>query len=124
MKKILVADDEQAIREMVKEKLEQHKFSVITAADGQEAFIVCENHLPDLVLLDIAMPVMDGYAACEKIKKDPRTKNIPVLFLTGKELEPDGIMQRCQDLFADGHVSKTASLEELVKKIVEVIGAA
>ncbi len=124
MKKIVIADDESPIRDMLKERLEKQKFDVLTASDGQEAFIICKNHLPDLVLLDIAMPVMDGYEACQKIKTDPRTRKIPVLFLTGKELNPDGIMKRCRDLCADGHISKSSSLKELVDKITEAIKAA
>jgi CheY-like chemotaxis protein len=122
MKKILVVDDEKEIRELTKERLIQNKYAVLTASSGNEAIIIAKNHQPDLILLDIAMPEMDGYQACEELKQDKKTKDIPVLFLTGKDLDPKGLTERCNELSAHGHISKMSSLREMIEKIQEIIG--
>lgn len=124
MKKILVVDDEKEIRDLIKERLAQNKYAVMTASSGEEALIICKRSLPDLILLDIAMPEMDGYSTCEKLKQDKKTKNIPVLFLTGKDLEPEGIIERCRNLDACGYISKLSTLKELLEKIEKIIGLA
>ncbi len=123
MKKILIVDDEKDVRDLLEERLTQSKYTVRTAANGKEALNIAATTRPDLVLLDIAMPEMDGYLTCENLKKSPKTRDIPILFLTGKDLDPDGILQRCRDLGAAGHFSKLSSLTELLKKIKEIIGA-
>ncbi len=121
-KKILIVDDEKEIRDLLKDKLTKDKYTVKTAANGQEALAMCRINPPDLVLLDIAMREMDGYQTCEKLKEDPKTKDIPVLFLTGKDLEPKAIVERCKNLGAFGHISKLSTLKDLLEKIKEVIG--
>lgn len=122
MKKILIVDDEKDIRDLLRERLEQNKYVVMTAASGPEALTICKANTPDLALLDIAMPGMDGYQTCEKLKENPKVKDMPVLFLTGKDLEPTGIIERCKNLGAHGHISKLSTLKELLEKIKEVIG--
>jgi len=122
MKKILVVDDEKEIRELIKNRLALNKYQVISAATGQEAIIISKTDLPDLILLDIGMPEMDGYQTCEELKQDKKTKDIPVLFLTGKDLDPKGLTERCNELFAYGHISKMSSLREMIEKIQEIIG--
>jgi len=121
MKKVLVVDDEKDIRDLIKDKLSANKYAVITAGNGEEALIVARNNKPDLILLDIAMPGIDGYTTCEKLKNEPVTKNIPILFLTGKDLDLSGIQQRCSNLGANGYVSKMATLKELIEDIKKVI---
>lgn len=121
MKKILVVDDEKEIRDLIKEKLTQDKYRVMTASSGTEALIICKTSRPDLILLDIAMPEIDGYETCAKLKQDPKTKDIPVLFLTGKDLEPEGIMERCKNLGVVGYISKLSTLKELLEKVREII---
>lgn len=121
-KKILIVDDEKEIRDLLKDKLTQSKYTVKTVANGQEALAMCRINPPDLVLLDIAMREMDGYQTCEKLKQDPKTKDIPILFLTGKELEASGIIERCKKLGVRGHISKLSTLKELLGKVKEVIG--
>jgi len=122
MKKILVVDDEKEIRELIKERLTQSDYAVMTASDGQEAVIIAEANQPDLILLDIAMPKMDGYQTSEKLRKDSKTKNIPILFLTGKDLGDHGIMEHCNSLGACGYIPKLSSLKELLEKIQEIVG--
>jgi len=121
MKKILVVDDEKEIRELIKEGLEKNKYTALTASSGQEALALCKIHKPDLVLLDIAMPLMDGYQVCAALKQDVQTQTIPVIFLTGKDLDPHGILERSQDLGASGYVNKPSTLRDLLEKIKEIL---
>jgi len=109
------------LESIIKGKFTQDKFAVITASSGQEALILAKTKRPHLILLDIAMPEMDGYQTCEELQKDPQTKNIPVLFLTGKDLEPQTIIEHCQDLSTAGYVSKLDSLQDLLEKIKEIL---
>ncbi len=81
---ILIAEDEQDIRDLIEFTLKYVGHKVICAANGQEAFQKAREINPDLILLDVRMPVMSGIEACEKIKADPKTKNIPVVFLSAK----------------------------------------
>ncbi|MCX5700622.1 MAG: response regulator [Candidatus Omnitrophica bacterium] len=121
MKKILVVDDEKDIRDLIKEALTKEKFSVITVSSGEEAIVLAKTDKPHLILLDIAMPGMDGYITCEELQKDSKTRNIPVLFLTGKDLDEQSIIGHCQNLCAAGYVSKTSSLKDLLEKVKEAL---
>lgn len=121
MKKILVVDDEKEVRELIKAGLDKTKYATLTAANGEEALNICKKNKPDLILLDIAMPMMDGYQVCEKLKQDPQTKDIPVLFLTGKDLDPRGIIERYEDLGACGYIPKPSTLKDLLDKIAEIL---
>lgn len=81
-KKILIVDDEEDALTVLENRLSTSGYSVIKADNGQEAIRLAKDEQPDLVLLDIAMPGMDGAEVAEILKKDPDTKNIPVVFLT------------------------------------------
>jgi CheY-like chemotaxis protein len=121
MKKILVVDDENDVRELIKAGLDRTGYTTLTAASGAQALSICKTDKPDLILLDIAMPMMDGYQVCEKLKQDPQTKDIPVLFLTGKDLDPRGIIERYEDLGACGYIPKPSTLKGLLEKIGEIL---
>ncbi len=121
MKKILVVDDEKEIRELIKERLAQNHYSVMTAQDGYEALLIAKTNQPDLILLDIAMPKIDGYLTCESLKKEAKTRNIPVLLLTGKDLESKSVIDRCSAVGACDYISKMSSLKELLEKVKEVL---
>jgi CheY-like chemotaxis protein len=122
MKKILVVDDEADVRDLIKAGLNKTKYTIQTAASGMEALDICKTDKPDLILLDIAMPMMDGYQVCEKLKQDRETSDIPVLFLTGKDLDPRRIIERYEKLGACGYIPKPSTLKELVDKIQEILG--
>lgn len=117
MEKILIADDEKEIRELLKEKLEKNDYHVIAVSNGKEALAAVKKEDFDLILLDVAMPLMDGYEACEKIKQDMRTKDVPVLLLTGKDLDPKSLENRLKELGASGYIHKPSTLSELLEKI-------
>jgi two-component system alkaline phosphatase synthesis response regulator PhoP len=116
MKKILVIDDEKDVRDLIRDLLEQEKFKVFTA-EPQDALTAAKVEGPDLILLDIAMPQFDGYTICEKIKSEEVIQDIPVVFLTGKELSPEGIAEHCRKLKAVGYISKLSSPEDFLSKV-------
>ena len=84
MKRILVADDESDVVELLKFLLEKDGYSVMTAANGKDALDLVKNEKPDLVLLDVMMPEMDGYSVQNQLLENPETKSIPVIILTAK----------------------------------------
>ncbi|MBU1124983.1 MAG: response regulator [Candidatus Omnitrophica bacterium] len=121
MKRILIADDEPDMQDLLKQRLEFNHYEVVGASNGEEVLKACEESAIDLVLLDIAMPRLDGYETCKRLKSNEKTKDIPVFFLTGKDLAPDGIIERCQELDACGYFPKPYDVKELLRKIAEVI---
>ena len=84
MKRILVVDDDENILSLERTILEQKGFGVTTAGGGAEALKLLDKETFDLVLLDVMMPEVDGFTVCRRIKEDPRTKELPVIFLTAK----------------------------------------
>ena len=83
-KRILVVDDDENILSLERTILEQKGFEVTTAGGGEEALRILGDHVFDLVLLDVMMPEVDGFAVCRKIKQDARLRDMPVIFLTAK----------------------------------------
>ncbi len=88
-KKILVCDDDPVILRLLQVNLELEDYDVVSAHNGSEAVEVAAAELPDLVILDIMMPIMDGYEACERIKANEATSRIPVIFLSAKAQQTD-----------------------------------
>ena len=82
--KVLIADDDHNLRQLLKEALPRHKFEVYQSADGVETWDTVRNLRPDIVLLDVMMPGMDGLEICRLMRENPQTRNIPVLMLTAK----------------------------------------
>ena len=113
MAEILVVDDERALRDGIKAVLSGEGFEVRTARDGDEAFRKIAEKRPDLVLLDVMMPKMNGFRCCEKIRATDRV--LPVVFLTAKDAEADQV--RGLGLGADDFVSKSASDAVLLARI-------
>jgi len=89
MTKILIAEDERDIRDLITYTLQFAGYEVVSAGDGEEAVQLALQEIPDLVLLDVRMPRMNGYEACKAIKADEKTKGIPVVFLSAKGQEAE-----------------------------------
>lgn len=115
--KILVADDSATVVDMIKAALEDRHFKVITAHDGQEALDKAYKEMPDLILLDIEMPKINGYMVCKRLKDDPKTKDIPIVVLTVKDKESD--RQWGLGMGADEYLSKPFEVEKIVEIIKE-----
>jgi two-component system alkaline phosphatase synthesis response regulator PhoP len=112
--KILVADDELYIRLLVKDILEP-EFTVLEASNGEEAVNITYTEQPDLVLMDILMPKLDGYTACYAIKNNEQTKGIPVVMLTGVGHELN--RQLSQEMGAAAYITKPFNPEDLLDKV-------
>jgi len=111
--KILIADDELYIRLLVKDILEP-EFTVVEASNGEEAVSTARAEQPDLVLMDILMPKLDGYTACYAIKNSEQTKDIPVVMLTGVGHELN--RQLSQEMGATSYITKPFNPEDLLDK--------
>jgi len=114
MKRILVADDEQDIRELLAEFLAS-RFEVILAENGRIALQLAMDSLPDLILLDVTMPEMEGTEVCRRLKAHPATKAIPVILLTARGELAERV--RGLNLGADDYIPKPFYPEELVARI-------
>lgn len=114
--KILVVDDEQLYRHLVKVNLEPEGYEVITAANGQEALDMVSNKHPDLVILDVMMPRLDGFETLERIRQ---FSEVPIIMLTGKTEEHDRV--KGLNTGADDYVAKPFSATELVARVKAVL---
>ncbi|WP_078593352.1 response regulator YycF [Evansella clarkii] len=110
--KILVVDDEQPIADILKFGLEKEGFEVIVANDGNEAVEKTKQHVPDLILLDIMLPYMDGMEVCREVRK---TYDMPIIMLTAKDSEIDKVLGL--EFGADDYVTKPFSTRELVARV-------
>jgi CheY-like chemotaxis protein len=119
-KKILLVDDTDTILLFLKTLLAGHDFEFLTAKNGAEAVEKARRERPDLVLLDIFMPVMDGIEACRVMKGDPELKNIPVVIVTARS-EAENV-ERCLDAGCDDYVFKPVRKLELLDKINRLLG--
>jgi two-component system, OmpR family, KDP operon response regulator KdpE len=113
---VLVADDDAPILRLVRTKLQADGYGVITAVNGQEAVELFERERPDIVVLDLMMPVMDGYDAMQQIRQ---SANVPVVILTARSAAPEKI--RGLDLGADDYVTKPFNPDELSARIAAVL---
>jgi DNA-binding LytR/AlgR family response regulator len=115
MKKILLIDDDKNIRESTKELLEVVGYNVLTAEDGSKGIKLANENKPDVIVCDIAMPVLDGYAVLNHLNKNPETSHIPVIFLTAKAEMGD--LKNGMQLGADDYICKPFKSDELLKSI-------
>ena len=119
MVKILVAEDERDIRELIAFTLRFANFEVELARNGAEAVEKAPEVNPDLILMDVRMPLMTGYEACEALKKDPITKDIPVIFLSAKGQESE--IQEGLEVGAMDYILKPFAPDELTSQVQRVL---
>lgn len=120
-KKILVADDEPTLLQLVAFTLRLEGYEVVTAQNGLEAVEKTQREGPDLVVLDVMMPKLDGFDVLQALKSDPETQGIPVIMLTG--LSDDGSVVRGWDQDVDCYLTKPfdpAELLSMVRRLIEV----
>lgn len=116
---ILIAEDNEANISTFCNYLEAKGYRLLIAKDGQEAVDITKTHHPDLILMDIQMPVMDGLEATKQIRLDPNFTNTPIIALTALAMESD--CQKCLDAGASDYLSKPVKLRELVATIQEYL---
>ena len=122
MKTVLVADDKAAGRELMRTILEQLRYRVLEAGDGIEALRLCREQLPDLIILDIHMPGLDGFEVLEKLKADERFASTPIVALTASAMGGDR-----DRAFADGftaYIAKPISLSDLRAELQRLLRGA
>lgn len=113
--KILVVEDNQDNREMVVKALKFNGYQVVEAVDGEEAIEKARTEHPDLILLDIFLPKMDGYEATRRLKGDTSLRNIPIIALTAHAMK--GSMEEALAAGCDGYIPKPIDVRELPKQI-------
>ena len=114
-KLLLIADDNESIHDILGAALRGDDFDLIHAYDGRETLELAKEQLPDLIILDILMPLVDGWDVCMELKSNPDTKHIKIIMLTGKGGQLDRALGL--DVGADDYVAKPFSLEHLCHKI-------
>lgn len=117
--KILLADDDAGFSRMISKKITEIGYTVITAADGKEALELIRTQLPDVIILDITMPRMDGFTVLEEIRKKPASKKWqPVIMVSGHtDLEN---LRKAYNLEADHYITKPCKSED-IRKVVEIM---
>jgi DNA-binding response OmpR family regulator len=117
MKKILIIEDDQTIIEALADTFQFHDFEVTTAVNGKDGYCLFAAQKPDLIILDIMLPGLDGYDICKKIRKEDQ--HIPIIMLTAKSQESDRLLGF--ELGADDYVTKPFSVKELVARVKAVL---
>ncbi len=120
MKRILAVDDEPHILKLVAFSLKSGGYEVLEATDGLSAITVALAEQPDLILLDVMMPALDGYEACRRLKTDPATSEIPVIMLTAKTQVAE--QKIGHEAGAVGYITKPFTPKDLVAQVREFLG--
>ena len=118
-KRILVVEDQEDNRQILRDLLASVDYEMVEAENGQEALTAVAEHKPDLILMDIQLPIMDGYEATRRIKADPATKNIPIIVVTSYALSGDE--GKAREAGCDAYVTKPYSPRQLLAKIREYL---
>jgi len=115
MKTVLIAEDNPINRELLRELLEIRGYTVTEACNGQEALVMVEQAPPDLLLLDIGMPLLDGFAVVRNLRENPRFASLPVVAVTAYAMQGD--RERIMDAGFDGYLSKPVNSSTLVQEL-------
>jgi CheY-like chemotaxis protein len=121
--RILLADDDADVLLVTRTRLEVSGFDVVTAADGRQALDRFKENRPDLVLLDLCMPLLDGYQVCKILKSDPATACVPVIVFSASSSHASALARTCTEIGADDHVRKPFQSQDLLNKIKKCLSA-
>jgi DNA-binding response OmpR family regulator len=117
---VLAADDDDDVLELVTFRLERSGYTVLQAHDGEEAWTLARAELPDLAVLDVMMPKLDGFELTRRIRADEATRRIPIILLTARAQDPD--VQQGFDAGADDYLRKPFSPQELRARVQAILG--
>ncbi len=120
MKKILIVDDEADIIEILQFVLETNGYKCITALDGEEGLKLAREAQPDLIILDVMMPKINGYKISRLLKYDNKYKNIPIIMITARSQEEDRIIG--EETGADEYITKPFQVEYVLEKVKSYLG--
>jgi len=113
--KILIIDDDPQTVKLIKFVLEKDHYSTISAKDGEEGLRMARKRKPDLIVLDLMLPEIDGYQVCETLKTDSNTKEIPIIVLTALDTGPD--FEKALEKKADWYITKPFEAQHLLKRV-------
>lgn len=115
MNKILIIDDDESINELIKVNLELVGYDILTALDGVKGYAIAKQELPDLIILDVMMPEVDGYTVAKRIRENESTKDIPILMLTALNMLQDKV--KGFDIGIDDYLVKPFEMQELLVRV-------
>ena len=121
-KKILVVEDDPHVLQTLKDRLESQGYEVITAKDGEIGLTRAKVESPDLILLDVMLPIKHGYTICWFLKSEEKYRHIPIIMLTARTQAADIALGK--DVGADAYITKPYDMETLLSKISELLGSA
>ncbi len=122
MSKILLVEDNEMNRDMLSRRLQRKGFEVVIAVDGQAGVDMATSANPDLILMDLSLPIIDGWEATRRIKADPTTQNIPVIALTAHAMSGDE--EKAREAGCDDYDTKPVNLNRLLEKIGNFLDSA
>ncbi len=122
MSKILLVEDNEMNRDMLSRRLKRKGFEVVMAVDGQAGVDMASSSNPDLILMDLSLPIIDGWEATRQIKADPDTQSIPIIALTAHAMAGDE--QKALEAGCDDYDTKPIIFKRLIKKIGDLLGSA
>ena len=122
MAKILLVEDNEMNRDMLSRRLERKGYEVVIAVDGQKAIDLAASVKPDLILMDMSLPVVDGWEATRRLKADALTKQIPIIALTAHAMPEDE--RRAREAGCNDYDTKPIELPRLLEKIAALLGSA
>lgn len=121
MTKVLVVEDNEMNRDMLSRRLTRRGFQVIFAVDGQQGVDLARSERPDIILMDMSLPVIDGWEATRRVKSDDATRGVPVIGLTAHAMAGD--REKAIDAGCDDYDTKPVELERLIGKMERLLGA-
>jgi len=119
MAKLLLVEDNEMNRDMLSRRLKKRGYEVVIAVDGQEGLEMVKTETPDLILMDMSLPVIDGWEATRRIKADPETRDIPVIALTAHAMAAD--REKALDAGCDAYETKPVELPSLLEAIEKLL---
>lgn len=122
MTKILLVEDNEMNRDMLSRRLERKGYEVVIAVDGQQAIDLAAREKPDLILMDMSLPVVDGWEATRRLKADGQTKQIPIIALTAHAMPEDE--RKAREAGCNDYDTKPVELPRLLEKMAALLGSA
>ena len=120
MAKLLLVEDNEMNRDMLSRRLQRRGYEVIMAVDGEEAITLTQSEVPDLILMDMSLPLLDGWEATRRLKAAPQTQSIPIIALTAHAMEGD--RDKAIEAGCDDYDSKPIEFPRLLAKIQTLLG--
>lgn len=114
-KKVLIVDDEEQLAQMYAMRLQSNGYETIVETNPLEALSLAQEIQPDVILLDVLMPQMNGRIVCKKLKENPQTQDIPIIFLTAKDSIDD--IKAELEVGAEGHITKPVNIQDLLDRL-------